>query len=267
MNSAKIVFWTFFGILFLLFCVPALPAQTSFSMGEELFMQNKPGEALPYLESTVNEDPAHVQAFLYLGIVYLQLNRADDAIAAYLRILPRGGQETARIAYNLGNAYFIKGDFSPAGQYYSRAIEENPSFASAYLNRANALVRSGNLNEALLDYETYLSLEPNSPKRGEVERLMAFIREEFVMAEQRRIQVEEAAKAAELARIQAEEEAIVEAERIRILAEEAAKAEAERRRQLLLEVAESLHAAAEGSQGLSAGSEDIQDYDSEFELE
>jgi len=280
--------------------MPELWAQTSFAKGEELFMQNKPQEALAFLESTVSEDPAHVQAFLYLGIVYLQLNRVDDAIAVYRRILPRGGAETARIAYNLGNAYFAKGDFASAKQYYTQAIEENPNYGSAFLNRANAQVRNGDLNDAITDYEIYLSIEPGTPQRGQIERLIAFIREEFVETERRRIQAEEAAKAAELARIQAEEEARIEAEvarifaeeeaerariqaeeeaeririlaeeeaeRIRILAEEAARAEAERRRQLLQEVADSLQAAAEGSKGLSAGSEDVQDYDNEFVLE
>jgi len=201
-------------------------------------MQNKPQEALRFLESAVSEDPAHVQAHLYLGIVYLQINRVDDAIALYGKILPNGGIETARIAYNLGNAYYVKGDSALARQYYTRAIEADPEYASAYLNRANALVKSGQLKDALPDYEVYLSLEPGSPKREQVVRLIAFIQDEFAAAERRRI-----------------------------MAEEAAKAEAERRRRLLQEVTDSLQAAAEDSKGLSAGKEDVQDYDSEFELE
>ena len=201
-------------------------------------MLNRPQEALRYLETAITEDPAHVQAFLYLGIAYLQVNRVDDAIATYLRILPRGGSESARISFNLGNAYFIKGDNAVARQYYTRAIEIDPVYSSAYLNRANALVKSGELRESLPDYEHFLSLEPGSPKREQIIKLMAFIRDEFAAEERRRA-----------------------------LAEEAARAEAERRRRLLEEVTESLQAAAEGSKGLSAGSEDVQDYDGEFELE
>ena len=263
MNSIKTVFCLILSSILVL----PLAAQTSFSQGEELFMQNKPQEALKYLEATVSEDPAHVQAFLYLGITYLQLNRADDAINTYLQILPRGGKETSRIAFNLGNAYFTKGAFALAIEAYSQALKENQSYASAYLNRANALVRNGDLNEAVNDYETYLQIEPFSPKRGEVMRLIAFIREEFAAAEQRRIQAEETAKAEELARIQAEEAVKAAAEMARIRAEEEAKAEAERRRRLLQEVTESLQAAADDSKGLSAGTENVQDYDNEFILE
>ena len=79
--------------------------------------------------------------------------------------------------------------------------------------------------------------------------------------------LEEAAIAAELTRVMAEEAARAEAEQARLLAEELARAEAERRRRLLEEVTESLQSAAEDSRGLSAGFEDVQDYDSEFELE
>ena len=230
-------------------------------------MQNKPQDALRYLEAAVSEDPAHVQAFICLGIVYLQVNRVDDAIATYKKILPRGGSETARIAFNLGNAYYVKGDPAQAIQFYTQAIDIDSSYASAYLNRANSAVKSGNLPGALEDYETYLEKEPGTPKREQVVKLMAFIREEFAAVERRRIMAEEAARAAEMARIRAEEAARVEAERRRIEAEEAARVEAERRRRLLQEVSESLQAAAEDSRGLSAGAEDVQDYDSEFELE
>ena len=238
MNCVKNVFRGYLGLFLLAAAVPALWAESSFLRGEELFMQNKPQEALRYLESAVSEDPAHVQAFLYLGIVYLQTSRVDDAIALYRDILPRGGDETARIAYNLGNAYFVKGESVLARQYYTQAIETDPSYSSAYLNRANALVKSGELQDALTDYECYLSLEPGSRQREQVVRLMAFIKDEFAAVERRRI-----------------------------MAEEAARAEQERRRRLLEEVTESLQAAAEDSKGLSAGSEDVQDYDSEFELE
>jgi tetratricopeptide (TPR) repeat protein len=263
----KAVLMIFFVFLFLGALGTAAADQASFTRGEELFMQNKPQEALKYLETAVSEDPAHVQAFLYLGIAYLQVNRVDDAISAYTRILPRAGTESARIAFNLGNAYFAKGGFDSAKRYYTQAIETDPGYASAWLNRANTQVKTGALEAAIADYQEYLSLEPASPKREQVGNLVTFIHEEFAATERRRVVAEEAARVAEQARIAAEEAARVEAERARVAAEEAARVEAERRRRLLQEVTDSLQAAAEGSRGLSAGSEDVMDYESEFELE
>jgi tetratricopeptide (TPR) repeat protein len=224
-------------VLGLLAALPGL-AQDNFSRGEELFMQNRPREALSFLELATAEDPSHVRAFQYLGRVYEQLGRLDEAIAAYRKILPQAGAETARIAFNLGNAYFMKGNAAFAEQFYTQALEEDPVFAPACLNRANARVRAGTLMDAAADYERYLVLEPRSPKRPEIERMLAVIREEFAAEERRKL-----------------------------LAEEAARAEAERRRRLLEEVSASLHSAAEDSQGLSSGAEGVQDYDGEFELE
>jgi tetratricopeptide (TPR) repeat protein len=228
----------FFGLCLFLSAAALMGAQNAFSRGEEFFLQNKPQEALEFLEAAAAEDPAHVQAFLYLGIVYQQLDRVDDAIAAYRKILPRGGADTARIAYNLGNAYFAKGSASFARQYYTQAIEADSSYASAYLNRANTLVKTGELKEAVSDYESFLTLEPRSPKRPQIEKLISFIRDEFAAEERRQI-----------------------------LAEETARQEAERRQRLLDEVSASLQSAAEASKGISAGSEEIEGYDSEFELE
>ncbi|MDR3146187.1 MAG: tetratricopeptide repeat protein [Treponema sp.] len=213
-------------------------AQNLFARGEELFMRNKPAEALPFLEGAIAEDPDNVRAFLYLGMAYLQLEKPDDAIAVYRDILPRAGGESARVAFNLGNAYFSKGNAESAEQFYTRAIETDSAYGPAYLNRANTRLQTGALQEAVGDYERYLALAPESPQRPLIEQLTALIKAEFAAEERRRI-----------------------------LAAEEAAAEAERRQRLLEDVSASLRTAAEESQGLSAGTEEVLNYEGEFELE
>ncbi|MDR2785908.1 MAG: tetratricopeptide repeat protein [Treponema sp.] len=236
--------WWKIAATLLFFTVFPLAAQNNFSRGEDLFMQNQPAEALPFLTAAAEEDPANVKAYLYLAVAYLQLDRGDDAIATYLRVLSRGGGESSQIAYNLGNIYYARDNNEMAVKYYTEAITADPANASAYLNRANALVRSGLKKEALSDYGYYLTLEPRSAKRAQIEQLTAFINEEFAAAERQRILEEQR----------------------RLEAEAQAKAEAERKQRLLEEVSASLQAAAEETQGLSAGSEGMLDYESEFEL-
>jgi tetratricopeptide (TPR) repeat protein len=239
----------------------ALGAQTDdFERGEALFMQNKPREAQVFLERTTIQDPSNVKAFLYLGIVYQQQDMPDEAIATYRKILPRAGSETARIAYNLGNAYYTKGAAVFAEQYYTQAIEADPTYASAYLNRGNTRIKNGALQSAIPDYELFLTLEPHSPKRPQIEQLMAYIREEAAAEEQRKIQ------AAELVERQ-KKQAAEAAERQRIAAENAAKEAAERRQRMMEELSASLQSAAGETRGLSAGSEDVLGYEGEFELE
>ena len=232
-----VVLWFFTAV----FCF----GQTNFTRGEALFMQNKPKEAAPYLENSIADDPAHVMAFLYLGMVYEQLESTDEAIAAYRKILDRAGDLSANVANNLGNVYFKKGDAVEAERFYTQALAADPGYASAGLGRANARLKAGSGRAALGDYELYLSLEPLSPKRPEIERLIAFIHSESAAEERRKLLAEEAAR----------------------VREEAAKAEAERRQRLLDEVSASLQSAANASQGLSSGAEDVEGYESEFELE
>jgi len=230
--------------------------QESFATGEDLFMQNKPQEAAIYLENTIVEDPSQVMAYLYLGIAYEQMDRTDEAIAVYRQILSQAGDLTANVANNLGNAYFRKGSVMEAEAMYTQALEADHVFAAAYLGRANARLRRGFHREAVSDYEQYLLLDPRSPQRSSIERLVISIKAEFAEAERRRLIAEEAARAE-----------AAEAERQRRVAEEAARVEIDRRQRLLDEVTASLQGAAGASQGLSTGAEDLEGYEGEFELQ
>jgi tetratricopeptide (TPR) repeat protein len=259
-------------------------------------MANRPREALGFLEGVLLQDPGHVRASLYLGVVYLQLGRPEDAIAIYRKILPRAGNEAARVAFNLGEVYSSLENSEYAEEFYTQALTLDSAYAPAYLNRANLRIKKGDLLEALPDYELYLTLEPRSPQRPQIEQLIALIRGEFAAAERRRILAEEEAerqRQAEEQRRLAEEERqrLAEAERQRREEEEArqraaAAAEAERRRveeaerqrvlaeemearrqALLREVSASLQSAAEETRGSSAGAEGSLDYEGEFELE
>jgi tetratricopeptide (TPR) repeat protein len=213
-------------------------AQQNLSRGEELMMHNKPAEAVTFLERAVAENPNDPKAWLFLGIVFEQLGKSDDAIATYRQILPRAGGLSANVASNLGNVYFRNGNTDMAEQFYSQAINFNSVYPNAYLGRANTRIKTGNLNNAITDYEKYLSLEPSSSQRAKIEQLISIIRTEAAAAERKRIMEEE------------------EARRL-----------AEERQRLLDSVSASLQSVADHSKGLSSGNESVEHYDGEFELE
>jgi len=221
-------------LLFTVFCY----GQSNFVRGEELLMQNNPTQAVVFLERAIGEDSANPIPFLYLGIVYEQLGRHDEAIVVYRRILPSAGKLAASVAANLGNVYFFKGNIDMAEQFYSQAIGLDPSFPSAYLGRANTRIKAENFQNAIIDYEQYLVLEPRSPQRPNILQLVNLIKSEIASAELRRLMAEE------------------EARRI-----------AEERQRLLDSVSASLHSAAESSKSLSSGSESVEQYGGEFELD
>jgi len=197
-------------------CVP-LFAQggADFARGEEFFIRNEPGEALPYLEKAFAANQSNVEGALYLAMCYEQLDRLDEAAKVYRAILPAGGGKEALIACNLGNIYFRKGSAGLAEQFYTQAIRYNPAYAAAWLNRANARVKAGSLKAALPDYERYLALEPDASQRSRIEQVVRLIQQEFAAEEIRRFTAAENARAAHAA-----------AERRRQLANEAASLQA-----------------------------------------
>ena len=230
----KLLFLSGFLILYPLLCF----SQANFNRGEELFMQNKPSEAVIFLENSIIDDPAHVKAYLYLGIVYEQLGKLDEAIAVYRKVYNRAGSLSATVSSNLANVYFRRGNYEFAEQFYSQALTDDPVYSQALLGRANTRIKRGALKEAVADYELYIILEPRSVKRPEIERMINFIRGEFAAEERRKL-----------------------------LAEETAREEEQRRRRLMDEMSASLQSAASGSQGLSTGADNVENYESEFELQ
>lgn len=184
---------------------------SNFERGELLFLQNKPAEALAYLEAAVTAPDAPLQAHLYLGMAYQQLNRPDDAAVVYTKILPDAGDSAALVAYSLGNVYYSKGDFTSAESCYTRAIGEDGSFAPAYLNRANARLQTGEVDLAVADYTYYLVLDSEAPQRSQIEAVLAAIEkagEEAAAEERRKAEEEEAVLAKTRARERQAEERI-----------------------------------------------------------
>jgi len=222
----------------LLFFAGLCYGQSNFAKGEELLMRNQPAQAESFLMRAISDDPSNPVAYIYLGIVYEQIGRAEDAITIYRRILPSAGNFSANVANNLGNVYFQKGNIDTAEQYYSQAISFDSSYPNAYLGRANSRIKTGNLKNAISDYEHYLLLDPRSSQRAKIEQLVNLIQTEAAEAEMKRIMAEE------------------EARRI-----------AEERQRLLDSVSASLQSVVDSSKGISSGTESVENYDGEFVLE
>ena len=227
-------------------------AATLFERGEELFMENKPQEAAVLLENALSQEPENEKIYLYLGYIYEQLDQHEDAVGILRRGIQVADQQLATMYFNLGNNLRALDRHEEAEEMYTAAAQAESSFARAYLNRANLRVTREKFQEAIDDYTVYLNLEPASPQRGEIERLIALLEEK------------------------AEEEAIrrAEAERQRRLEEERRKAEEERKRReaeerrksLLDSVLNSLDSASEETENLSGGSEDIQEEEEEVDI-
>lgn len=227
-------------------------AQSLFERGEDLFLRNKPQEAVPLLEQALEAEPQNATIYMYLGVAYEQLGRRDKAVEILRQGVETAREERDRMFLTMGNNLRFIEQYEGAERSYGEAISANSLYAPAYLARANLRVEMEKFEPAVEDYEIFLDLRPESEHRPEIERMIALLRD----------------KVEEKARLAAEEAEERERE------EELARREAERRRQeeeerqeaLLDSVLNSLQSGSEETQNLPGGSEDIQELEEDIDI-
>ena len=251
-----------------LFLFPLLSFAQNFTKGEELFRQNKPKEAIPYLQKACDSGE-NGKSWTYLALSYYQMENYQKSLEVSSKGMKVSGTNKKILAYNAGNSAFAQGDFEDAEKWYNKAIAADSQYAPPVLNRANSRLKRNQLRSAKSDYILYLELSPDDPQEDSIRKLIALLDEEAD-----RIEKEEQDRLAEEKRIKEEEERIAEeearaaaekaAEEARLAAQKAAE-DAERRRRLLEDVATSIQ--NNDTVNMTAGAEDTIDYGYESELE
>lgn len=251
--------------------------------GEKAFKENRPSDAIILLEKEINDGTSSTNAYNFLGLSYYQLGNFEKSVEIFEKGLEIPGTNKKILAFNQGNSYYAMKKYQDAIKKYSLAFSADSNFTKALLNRANAYLMANELQSSLNDYEKYIILEPEDSQKEEILLMIDALKKELERRlEEEKIAALEAEKRAEeekrlqeeMARIKAEEEKIAaeekakreaeEAERLRI-EEEKRAIEAERRRKLLEDVANSLQNT--DSTNMSAGTEDLIDYETEGELD
>lgn len=238
-----------------------------FEEGEKLFLENNLIEAAEMLEAAVGENPKEEKAYIYLGIIYENLGEYEKAVKILEEGIAHSVRYLSQFYFNLGNNYFMLKDYDKSDDYFSKAIKAQNGFAKAYLNRANTRVQRADFKNAVSDYKLYLKMKPETAQKEKIEKVVDILtkrlaeEERLKREEEKRLIEEEARRKAEEERKRKEEEARRK--------EEERRREEERKRQeaLLQEVLKSLNEAEEGTTDLSAGSEDIKEFDLDLELE
>lgn len=227
-------------------------AQSLFERGEDLFLRNKPQQAIPLLEQALEAEPRNGTIYMYLGVAYEQLGQRDKAVETLRRGVETAREERDRMFLTMGNNLRFIEQYEDAEQSYGEAVSENSLYAPAYLARANLRVEMEKFEPAVEDYEIFLDLRPDSEHRPEIEQMIALLRD--------RVE-EEARRASEEAEQREREEELARRETERRREEEAARQQA-----LLDSVLNSLEGASEETQNMSGGSEDIQELEEDIDI-
>ncbi|CAH1776552.1 unnamed protein product [Owenia fusiformis] len=108
-----------------------------------------------------NESEENQMAFLHRGILYVEMNRYDEAIPDFEAVL-RLNNQVSLAHLNLGLIYLqYKDDYQRAIRKFTSAIKVTPTFVRAYICRAEAYHKIHDIPNALLDYTRAIHLRPD----------------------------------------------------------------------------------------------------------
>lgn len=121
-------------------------------------------DAVVSYKKALTIDPMYAEAYNSLGAVYGKMERWDDAINEYKKALNNPQYLTPQIAhYNLGYAYFNKGDYSSAALEFKEAAKIQPTMAMFHLWLGHAYMKLNvTSRDAIAAYEEAKRLEPGN---------------------------------------------------------------------------------------------------------
>ena len=106
-------------------------ASEFFDKGEQLFVQNKPQDAQPLLESALSDDPANEKTYLYLGIIYQQLGDPQKAIDILKQGIEVSTAYKDLFSTTWATTSISRKDYASAEQMYTSALAANKDLAEA----------------------------------------------------------------------------------------------------------------------------------------
>ena len=180
-------------------------AQAETAMGEVLANQQKPAEAVRWLERAIQSNPKYVETYLALGFLEQDqgntaaamanyqkaadlepdgpadfFNRANIAAGMYqwdkaiadLEAVVKAKPEFWQAHYLLGIQLAANGKNAEAQKEFLEAIHYRPDFAPAHLYLGITLATQGQFGPATAEFHTVLQLDPaNNTARQEIEAI------------------------------------------------------------------------------------------------
>lgn len=115
-------------------------------------------DAIRICKKIITIDGDNRQAWTSLGYAYMDLSQRNNAIAAFDRVLMINPEDKGAAAFELGQAYYTKGDYNKAIEYFER-VRSNGARASVLLEADILKYRHGTLGfRSLNSMQTLLEL-------------------------------------------------------------------------------------------------------------
>jgi predicted O-linked N-acetylglucosamine transferase (SPINDLY family)/ADP-heptose:LPS heptosyltransferase len=132
----------------------------TFQQAFNLHKQGQLTAATQHYEVALQNNPQHIDALHFFGVLKHQQGQAQQAVDLISRALELNADNAAAHA-NLGLALYALNDFDKAISCYDRALTLQPEQAETLSNRGNALQALQRYDEALANYEQALTINPH----------------------------------------------------------------------------------------------------------
>lgn len=110
-------------------------------------------KAVEYLKKATYIDKHYAEAYNHLGIAYLNLEKWDKAIDSFNKAIREPLYGTPEIAYyNLGTAYYYKGDYLESLSALEEALKRKENFPHAKFLKGQIYNKLGKTSEAIKAY-------------------------------------------------------------------------------------------------------------------
>lgn len=133
-----------------------------YNLGLVAHAEKHDGKALAYFEDALARKPTAIEPILQIvAIKDGQGKRQEslDRVVQQLRLAP----QSALLHNMLGQLQLRAKDSAQAEQSFKTAIDLDNSFLAPYLNLAQSYYQTGKVEQAITEYETVLSKDPNAP--------------------------------------------------------------------------------------------------------
>lgn len=127
--------------------------------GEVYFRLNKLEQALDDFERALSIKPDYTDALYNIGVIYYYQKREGEAIEIFKKVLSIEPDYYDAL-YNLGIIYGNRGDLNSAIFYFTEALKVKET-AEAYLRRAIAFRKKGNIQQAEIDFKRSYDMDPS----------------------------------------------------------------------------------------------------------
>lgn len=136
-------------------------SDTRFNYGILLFNQDRYESAIAQFVTYMVKVGENARAHRNIGRALEEIGQLDGAISSFNKAM-RLEPNDPETYFDIALVYDLKDDHQTAITYYMRAIEIAPEYAEAHNNLGELLMRSGKPNEALAQFQSLLSINPDN---------------------------------------------------------------------------------------------------------